>query len=82
MEEILKLSPNLLIAFGTVWVISLRVKLTGEQKFWLSALALLVVGFVPADLGNEIANKVKDAIGGAVGLAAAFQGVKKITGNV
>jgi len=81
MNEALNLAPNLLVAFGIVWLVGLRVKLTGEQKFWVSVGVLLIIGFIPTDLGNEIANRVKDAISGAVGLAAFYQGAKRITGN-
>lgn len=80
MEEILKLSPNALIAFGSVWAIGLRVKLTTEQKFLLSVAVAFVLGFIPSDLGNEIANRVKDAVGIGIGLTAIYQGARRITG--
>lgn len=78
MEDILNLAPEALFSFGAVWVVGLRVKLTTEQKFALSAVAFFVYGFVPANLGNEIANLVKDAIAGAVGVAAFYQGAKGV----
>ena len=81
MIEITNLAPTALLAFGVVWVVGLRVKLTGEQKFWASAAVVFILGFIPTDLGSEIANRVKDAIAVAGGLTGLFQGAKRITGN-
>lgn len=63
----------LLSTFGAVSAVNFWKKQTTQWNFILSVLFAFLFGFVPADLGNLIANKIKDAIAIAVTLNGAYQ---------
>lgn len=74
-----------LMSFGSVGAVTFFTKsfnkgqgLDSGQKFLLLVAFALAYGFVPADLGNEIFNRVKDAIAVATSLTAAYTGIKAI----
>ena len=73
-----------LMSFGIVAVINFKWKLNSMQNFWLSVGCAFLLGFVPADFGNMILNRVKDAIGIGLtltGIYKASQGVAKKVGE-
>lgn len=62
-----------LATFGSVSAVNFFRKLDSKQNFLLSIVFAFIFGFVPANLGNEIANRVKDAIAVGVSLNGAYQ---------
>lgn len=73
-----------LATFGTVSAINFFYKLNSQGNFLLSLLFAIVYGFIPADLGNIILNRVRDAYIVAVSLNGAYQflgGVAKKIGQ-
>lgn len=85
--DLLTLGSTALITFGLVWVISLvlekrNIKLSSENKFILSMVIAIAVSFVPADMGNEIVNRVKDGVGVATGLSGVYQMLSKTAEKV
>lgn len=62
-----------LATFGTVSAINFRYKLNSQGNFLLSLVFALLYSFVPADLGNIILNKIRDAYAIAVVLNGAYQ---------
>lgn len=80
----------LLATFGAVHFISYvlmkrwNIQLDSEQKIILSVVIAFAFSFVPQELGNEIANRIKDAITVAITLNGAYQftsGVAKKIGE-
>lgn len=69
----------LLATFGSVSLVNVVVKkrtskeLDSEAKIFLSILLAFLFGFVPADLGNVIANRIKEAVVVGVSLNGAYQ---------
>jgi len=69
----------LLATFGTVSLIAFSVKkrfgkeIDSETKIVLSILLAFAFGFVPASMGNEIANRIREAIAIGVTLNGAYQ---------
>lgn len=73
-----------LMSFGIVAIINFKWKLTSMQNFWLSVGCAFLLGFVPADFGNMILNRIKDAISIGLSLTGAYkalQGVAKKVGG-
>lgn len=62
-----------LATFGAVAAVNFKWKLSSVHNFALSVVFALLFGFVPADWGSLIANKVKEAIAIAVTLNGAYQ---------
>lgn len=62
-----------LATFGAVSAVNFWRKLTTQQNFLLSVLFAFIFGFVPADLGNELANRIKEALALGVSLNGAYQ---------
>lgn len=75
--DIFALGSTAIITFGIVWAISLFIKLDSRFKFGLSVVIAVAVSFIPADLGNEIMNRVKDGVGIATALAGFYQMMSK-----
>lgn len=77
-----------LFSFGGVWLISYVLEryfnktLDTTQKFILMAIIAFGVGYVPADLTNELANRIKDAVAVAIEFSGLYQGGKKIVSAV
>lgn len=71
-----------LMSFGIVAIINFKWKLTSLQNFGLSVLFAFLLGFVPADLGNMIANRIKDAISIATSLTGAYKAMQGIAKKV
>lgn len=86
--DIFELSTIGLFAFGFTWVVDVvlsrftKVKLDTTSKFVVSVVGALIAGFVPADLGIEIANRVRDAVAVATVVAGAFQASVRIADRV
>lgn len=86
--DILTMGSSALIVFGGVWIVDTllkrftKVKLSASDKFMVSIVVALVVGFVPADLGNEVANRVKEAVALATTIAGGFQILAKTAERV
>lgn len=79
MEELFNFGLQGLVAFGVVGLIThFRKDLTFEIKVGLLVAVAFAVGFVPADLGNEIFNRLKEAVAIALGVHALWSGVRQI----
>ena len=69
----------LLATFGAVHFISyilenrFDITLASDQKIILSVIIAFGLSFVPAQLGNELATRIKDAITVAITLNGAYQ---------
>jgi hypothetical protein len=62
------------LTFGAVSSINIFYKeLDSKQNLALSFIFALIFAFIPADFGNIILNRVKDAVGVAVGLNGTYQ---------
>ena len=73
----------LLATFGAVSAVSFWKKdLTTQQKFLLSICFAFIFGFIPADLGNIVATKAKDAIAVGVTLNGVYQFVTKVATKI
>lgn len=73
-----------LATFGTVSAINFFKPMNSKANFLLSLVFAIIYGFVPADLGNIVVNKVRDAYAVAVVLNGAYQflgGVVKKVGS-
>lgn len=63
-----------LATFGAVSAVNiLWKKLESKENLILSAVFAFAFAFVPADLGNEIVNRVRDAVAVALTLNGAYQ---------
>lgn len=84
MDAILNLAPVALFTFGAVWFLDLvlsrytTLRLDSQHKFILSVVIAFALGYVPSDLGLDIANRAKEAVGIAGALAGLYQGLRKI----
>jgi hypothetical protein len=80
--DFLQLGFVALMAFGSVGAVSFFYKkLTSGQKFLLLAAFAFAYGFVPADLGNMVAERVKEAIAVATSITALYTGLKVVGGK-
>lgn len=73
-----------LATFGSVSAVNFFKQMDSRQNFLLSVGFALAFSFVPADLGNVIVNKIRDAVAVAVTLNGAYQflgGVAKKMGS-
>jgi hypothetical protein len=74
-----------MFSFGSVAAINFKWKLSSGYNFLLCVAFAIAFGFVPADLGNVILNKVRDGIAIAVSLNGVYQALgntaKKIGGT-
>ena len=78
MEIILQYGLAGVIAYGVVGLVSHTKKdLSFEQKISLLVVVVFLVNLIPVDLGNEIFNRIKEAITIAVGVHAVHSVVKK-----
>lgn len=81
--NIAQASFTLLATFGTVSAVTFWKKdLESNQKFLLSVAVAFIFGFVPADLGNLLANKIKEAISIAVALNGAYQFISGVVKKI
>lgn len=71
-----------LATFGSVSAVNFFRPLDSKQNFLLSIAFAFVFGFVPANLGNEIANRVKEALTIGVALNGAYQFTSKVATKV
>ena len=71
-----------LVTFGAVSAVNFWRPQSSRTNFVLSVIFALGLGFVPADMGNMIANRIKDAIMVATGLNGAYQALSKIATRV
>lgn len=84
MIDVASMTAVGLFSFGGVWLISYILEryfgrtMDTTQKFVLMGVIAFAVGFVPADLANEIANRIKDAVAVAVSFSGLYQGGKKM----
>jgi len=89
MESIVNLGPIALVSFGSVGLVSFFL---GDKEWFDSrAKAILLVafafvyGFVPVELGNELAQRVRDAIAVGASATAVYTGgkglISKFSGN-
>lgn len=82
MNELLNLAPVALLTFGGVWVIDYfltkytKIKLDTQGKLILSVVLAFLFSFVPIEFQNDLANRIRDAIGITVGITALYQGWK------
>ena len=79
--DLVNLGFSGLVVFGVVSAVSFfKTDLTTQHKFLLSVLVAFGLTFVPQELGNDIANKIKDAIIVATSVNGIFQGARRIVG--
>lgn len=62
-----------LATFGSVSVLNFWGKLDSKTNFLWSVVFAIIYSFVPANLGNELANRFRDAVYIAVALNGAYQ---------
>lgn len=62
-----------LATFGSVSAVNYFYKLNSRGNFLLSIVFAFIFGFIPADLGSIILNRVRDAFAVAVTLNGAYQ---------
>ena len=80
--DIFQLGFVALASFGSVAAVSfVKNDLTAAQKFVLLVGFAFVYGFVPADLGNVLAERVRDAVAAATAITAANVGLNKFSGK-
>lgn len=72
----------MLVTFGAVSAVNFWKPQTSKANFLLSVGFAIAFGFVPADLGSIIANKIKEALAIAVGLNGLYQGIGGIAKKV
>jgi len=88
MIDISQLPSVGLFSFGAVWIIDyvakkyFRKTLDTTTKLILMGVIAFGVGYVPAELANELANRIKVAIEIAVSFTGFYQGGKKIAESV
>lgn len=71
-----------LFVIGAVNVVTFFKKdLSSNEKFGVAVIAALVAGFVPADLGMDIANRIKDAVVVAVVSSGGYKLLSKAGGE-
>ena len=76
MDAIFQYGLSGVIAFGGVGVISYllekyaKTKLESEVKLGLLAVIFFLVGYVPTDFGDDLLNRIKVAVGGALAIHA------------
>lgn len=75
------LAPVALFTFGAVNAVSIFIKLKSEQKIALAVIFAFGFGFIPADLGAEVANRIKDAVGVALATSAAAGIANRVGGK-
>lgn len=69
-------------AIGVVNVVTLwKKELTSQQKWFISVAAALVASFVPVQLGNEILNRVRDAVAVAFIASGGYKTASKAGGE-
>lgn len=85
ITQIAGLSGVGLISFGGVWIIDRIMQkiggrpLVSEEKFVTAIAVAFAWGLVPPELGNEIINRFRDAVGVATGMAGFYQlGVRTV----
>ena len=76
MNEFLNLGLAGVVSFGVVGVVTRFVKLTSDVKVALLVVVAFAVGFVPVDLGNDIFNRVKEAVAIGLGVHATWTAIK------
>lgn len=87
MDAILQYGVQGVLAFGAVGAVSLIADkrfgktLSSEVKLYLLVGFAFAFGFIPADLGNEILDRLKVAIAVGVGINALNTGIKRLGGN-
>ena len=76
MEEIFKYGLQGVVAFGSVGFVSYLLKkyrkmtLKSEVKLALLGVIFFAVGYVPTDIGADLLNRIKLAVGAAISLHA------------
>ena len=80
--DIQSMSFVALITFGAVSAVNYWKKLDSQMNLMLSVVIAIALSFVPADLGNLIANKIKEAVAIAIGLNGLYQGLGGIAKKV
>lgn len=82
MPELTSIAPVALFTFGAVNAITIFKKdLTSQQKWIIAGILAFAFGFIPADLGTEVANRIKDAVAVAVGTSAVAGIASRIGGK-
>lgn len=82
--DIQSLAGPALISFGGVWVINYLltkftdIRLETESKLILGGIIVFAWGFIPANLGLDFVNRIRDAIAVTIGLTGFYQGGKGI----
>ena len=77
--DLVKISATGVIAFGAVYVTSMfKNDLTSKQKITLHLFYFLAFSFVPVNIANEIAQKIRDAVAGTLLVVGFYQGGKGI----
>ena len=71
-----------LAVLGTVNVITFfKPGLKSEYKFAISVLVALLFSFIPADIGGEIVNRVRDAVAIALAASGTYKVASKAGGK-
>ena len=77
--DLVKLGAVGLIAFGAVYITTqFKKDLTANQKITLHFIYFFGLTFVPVNIVNVIADKVKDAVAGTLLVIGIYQGGKGI----
>lgn len=87
MDALFQYGLQGVLAFGTVGAISLIIKkrfgkdLDGDIKLYLLVLLAFAFGFIPADFGNLVLEKLKVAVAIGVGVNALNTAFNKVGGK-
>ena len=77
--DLVKLSATGLIAFGAVYITGqFKKDLTSNQKITLHFIYFFALTFVPVNIVNIVADKIKDAVAGTLLVIGIYQGGKGI----
>lgn len=80
--DLVQLGFTGLMSFGSVGAVGFfRNNLTAGQKFGLFFVFAFVYGFVPADLGNVLFERIKEALAVATTGTALYTGIKTVSGK-
>lgn len=83
--DILNLGNATLVGLAIIGVVNVvsffYPKLGSKEKFAISVAVALAVGFIPADLGTQILNHIKDALIASFAVSGAYKLSTKMGGN-
>lgn len=78
--DVLKLGATGFMAFGAVFIVSMyKTNMDAKTKTILHFVLFLAFSFIPVEIANIIAQKIRDAIAGTLLVVGFYQAGKGIT---